>query len=253
MNDIIFCKSFRFNEYCFPENAHRDNTAGVGLHFVGFMKEGHGRLVTREETLLLSPGDMFYIPKGCRYRSYWTADAMVRFDSIGFLYFPTVAPNGYKLQKISYDRTLWEAFQPLSADKAVNAASIGALYRLLGMLESTLTVSPGRADAAICEKLLLLMRDDPHMTIPEYATLCQVSESLLYSYVKRCTGKTPNRLRQEVLCQKAAQLLTTTGYTVEEICSRLNFSSAAYFRKVFQSIYHKSPTQIRKEDTKPAL
>ena len=39
----------------------------------------------------------------------------------------------------------------------------------------------------------------------------------------------------------------------EEICDSLNFSSAAYFRKVFQSIYKKSPTQMRKEDTKPAL
>ena len=253
MNDILFCKNFRFNEYCFPESAHRDNSGGVGFHFIGFMKEGQGRLVTRDETLELAPGDLFYIPKGCKYRSYWTASPIVRFDSIGFLYFPTITTGGYKLQKIFYTPSLWEAFQPLSEDKTVNAASIGTLYRLLGLLEPVLTPSPGRPDAAICEKLLLLMRDDPSQTIPEYASLCQISESLLYNYVKRCTGKTPNRLRQEVLCQKAADLLVTTGYSVEEICDRLGFSSAAYFRKVFRSVYHKSPTQLRKEDTKSAL
>ena len=253
MNDTIFCKNFRFNEYCFPESAHRDNTGGVGFHFIGFMKEGQGRLVSREETLELSPGDMFYIPKGCKYRSYWTANPIVRFDSIGFLYFPTLAPNGYKLQKINCSQEIWEAFQPLSVSKTVNAAAIGTLYGLLGLLEPQLAVSPGNADTAICEKLLLLMKDDPHLTIPEYATLCRVSESLLYNYVKRCTGKTPNRLRQEVLCQKAADLLVTTGFSVEEICDRLGFSSAAYFRKVFQSVYQKSPTKLRKEDTKQAL
>lgn len=248
MNDILFCKNFRFNEYCFQESKHRDNSQGVGFHFIGFMKNGSGRLVSRNHVLEIEENEMFYIPKGCKYHSYWNPKGIVRFDSIGFLYFPTAATNGYQLQKIHYDDAIWDAFAPLSRDKAVNAASIGVLYRLLGALESRLAPAPNRGDAAIYEKLVLLMKENPQLTVPEYAALCGVSESLLYNYVKRSSGKTPNRLRQEILCQKAAELLFTTSYTIEEICDKLNFSSAAYFRSVFKSIYQKSPSQMRKEE-----
>lgn len=248
MSDTIFCKNFRFNEYCFDETKHRDNSNGVGFHFIGFMKQGKGRIVSREQVLELQENDMFYIPKGCKYHSHWIAHDHVDFDSIGFLYFPTSATNGYKLQKINYDKHILEAFLPLSKDKTVTVASIGVLYHLLGLLEPVLELATNRNDAAVYEKLTLLMKENPQLTIPEYATLCGVSESLLYNYVKRSSGKTPNRLRQEILCQKAAQLLFTTSHTIEEICDKLEFSSAAYFRKVFESVYHKSPSQMRKEE-----
>ena len=249
MNDTIFCENFRFNEFCFQESKHRDNSFGVGYHFIGFLKEGSARLVSRDQTVTLKENDLFYIPKGCKYHSYWTPEGSVRFDSIGFLDFPTATPNGYRLQKIDDDEAILEAYLPLSRNKTVNAGSIGVLYRLLGLLEPKLALAPGSSDVAISEKLTLLMKQNPHMTIPEYAELCQVSESLLYNYVKRCTGKTPNTLRQEILCEKAAELLYTTSYTVEQISDRLGFSSAAYFRKVLRQFTGKAPSDIRKEST----
>lgn len=247
MNDIVFYENFRFNEFCFQENKHRDNSHGVGYHFIGFLKEGRARLVSHDQTLNLKENDLFYIPKGCKYHSYWFAEDTVRFDSIGFLYFPTATPNGYTLQKIDYNEAVLAAFLPLSESKTVNAASIGVLYHLLSLLEPKLSPAPGSIDGAICEKLVLLMKQNPHMTIPEYAAKCRISESLLYNYVKRCTGKTPNSLRQEILCDKAAELLYTTSYTVEQICDILGFSSSAYFRKVLRQFTGKTPSQIRKE------
>lgn len=248
MNDTTFYKNFYFNEYRFRETRHRDNSHGVSLHFIGFMKRGSGRLVSRDQVLELKENDMFYIPKGCNYQSWWIPTDSVCFDSIGFLYFPTVAANGYRLQKVRYDQSILDAFAPLSRDKRVTTSSIGVLYHLLGMIEPGLEAAPHKGDAAVYEKLLLMMKENPHLTIPEYAALCQVSESLLYNYVKRSSGKTPNRLRQEILCQKAAELLSTTSYTVEEICQKLNFSSATYFRKVFESVYQKTPSQMRREE-----
>ena len=247
MNDTIFYNSFRFNELCFNETTHRDKSRGVDFHFLGFMKHGRGRIVTENQVLEIEENELFYIPKGCQYHSYWIATDYVCFDSIGFLYFPTAAPNGYDLQKINYDKTILDAFMPLSTDKTINNTSISVLYRLLGMLESVLTPAPASKDVAVYEKLIGCMQRNPQLTIPEYAALCEVSESLLYHYVKRVARKTPNRLRQEILCQKAEELLATTGYTVEEICDKLGFSSAAYFRKVFESVYKKSPSQMRRD------
>ena len=201
-----------------------------------------------DQVLEVEENEMFYIPKGSKYHSYWIADNYYQYDSIGFLYFPTHASNGYKPQKIQYDEAIWNAFLPLSMDKTVNAASIGALYSLLGLLEPILELAPSSSDVAVYEKLLMLMKENPYLAIPEYAARCQISESLLYHYVKRSSGKTPNRLRQEILCEKAAELLFTTSYTIEEICAKLGFSSTAYFRKVFQSVYHTSPSQMRKKE-----
>lgn len=247
MNDTIFCKNFRFNEYCFNETMHRDNSRGVDFHFLGFMKQGRGRIITTEQILEIEENEMFYIPKGCHYHSYWIADDRVCFDSIGFLYFPTSASNGYSLQKINYDANILDAFMPLSNDKTVNTVSIGVLYRLLGLLEPILKPAPTSKKIFVYEKLVQLMQKNPQMSIPKYADLCGVSESLLYHYVKEAANKTPNRLRQEILCQKAVELLITTNYSIEEICDKVGFSSAAYFRKVFESVYHKSPSFIRKE------
>ena len=247
MNDTIFRKVFRFNEYFFDETVHRDNSHGVDFHFLGFMKHGRGRIVTTEQVLEIEENEMFYIPKGCQYHSYWIAKDYVCFDSIGFLYFPTLTSNGYRLQKINYDANILDAFMPLSNDKTVNSASIGVLYHLLGVLETILKPTPMSKKISVYERLVQLMQKDPQMSIPEYADLCRISESLLYHYVKEVANKTPNRLRQEILCQKAVELLSTTNYTIEEICDKVGFSSAAYFRKVFKSVYHKSPSRAQKE------
>lgn len=247
MIDTIFCKNFRFNEYRFNETQHRNNTRGVDLHFIGFMKHGRGQIVSGGQTLEIGEGEMFYIPKGCRYISHWIAADHVCFDSIGFLYFPTTSPGGYKLQIIEQTDAVREAFAPLSRDKTVNTASIGNLYRLLGILEQALEPAPACRNAEIFEKALRYMQEDPQKPIPHYARLCGVSESALYQYIKKLTGKTPNRIRQEVLCRKAEELLTTTNLSVEEICDKLGFSSAAYFRKTFHSVYRKTPTQVRRE------
>ena len=94
---------------------------------------------------------------------------------------------------------------------------------------------------------MMLLHQNPHLSITEYATLCGISESLLYGCIKKAVHKTPNRLRQEVICENAIELLTTTNLTVEEICDQIHLSSASYFRKLLSSIHQKTPSQIRKE------
>jgi len=217
------------------------------MHYIGLMKHGRGRIISEGQTLEISENEMIYIPKGCRYHSYWIADDYVMFDSIGFLYFPAEQPNGYMLQKIEQNQWIRETFAPLSENKSLHAASIGTLYCLLGILESRLTASPPTRELCIYEKAVRYMKEDPHKTIPQYARLCGVSEALLYHHIKKAVNKTPNRIRQEILCEKAVNFLVTTNYSIEEICDMLKFSSAAYFRKVFHDIYHKSPTQVRKD------
>ena len=198
VNDTLFCRNFLFNEICFRQSAHRGDMRGVKLHYIGMIKHGAGRLFSQGEELELNEGELFYIPKGCRYRSHWLAEDYVCFDSIGFLYFPTQASNGYKLQKISYEKGVYDAFKPLSESKAVNASSIGALYQLLGLLEKVMEPAEIQKEFALYEKASLLMQENPQLQIPEYAALCGVSDSQFYHAVKKATNKTPNRIRQDI-------------------------------------------------------
>ncbi|MBQ8849634.1 MAG: helix-turn-helix transcriptional regulator [Clostridia bacterium] len=251
MNDIGFLKNFLFRELCFKEDHYTRNCNGVNLHFIGYMKEGRGVLTTSDGSRIeLCVGDMFYIPKGCKYHSHWIAESgCVRFDSIGFLYFPSKSPNGYILQKVDYNGELFEKFRPLSESKELNTSSIGRTYALLGEIEDSLVEAPVDTATGVAERMVMLMHKDPHRSVADYAGDCGVSESGLYLYVKRAMGTTPNKVRQNVLCDKAVQLLETTNLTVEEICGRVGFSSSSYFRKVLWAVRKKTPSEIRKEAT----
>ena len=247
MNDMLFFKNFNFKEVCFKEYRHNDNSNGANVHFIGFIKKGSAVLSMGGKKLELNVGDMFYIPKGCRYHSYWTPDGEMRFDSLGFRYFPSRNSGGYALQKIEYDNNLYNFYKPLSDSKEITVSSVGRLYTLLGILENILKTAPIDTDTAVSESLILMMENDPNKTMAEYAAACGVGESSLYLHVKKALKKSPNRVRQEILCDKAIQLLTTTNLTVEEISGRLGFSSTSYFRKVLFSVTQKTPSEIRKD------
>ena len=248
MNDLDFFNSFHFNEITHIKKAHVDNSQGVGIHYIGYMKTGSGVLISAGERLTVSKGDLFYIPKGCRYHSYWIPDeTAVRFDSIGFSYYPLPRGVHYPLQKLTCTPKVWDTFIPLSTDKTVSAASIGALYTLLGLLQPTMQCSEPEHKTTLTNAALQQMHIDPNLSIGQIAANCGVSEATLYNTFRRCLNKTPNSARQEILCQKAVQLLITTSLSVEEVSRRCGFSSASYFRKVLFQVTKKTPRQLRAE------
>ena len=181
MNDIIFFKNFLFRELCFIEDKRTDNLKGTDIHFIGYMKSGSGILTKNDgERLELSRGDMFYIPKGCKYHSLWIADGdSVCFDSIGFSYFPSKSQGGYSLQKIDTDSSVFDLFRPLSESKELNASSIGILYTFLGYIEDRLVPAPVDIAEDITQRMTVLMREDPHRSVLDYALSCGVSETAL--------------------------------------------------------------------------
>ena len=247
MNDADFYKSFHFNEFSHTRRTHVDNSGGIFLHYIGYIKEGSGVLISARERLAVTKGDLFYIPKGCRYHSYWAASEVTRLDSLGFQYFPLPEGTHYPLQKLRCTPEIWEAFAPLSRDKSISAASVGRLYALLGLLEPTMERSQPEQKDRLTGAALALMNADPGLSIGQVAAGCGVSEGTLYNTFRRVLDKTPNTVRQELLCQKAVQLLITTSLSVEEVSRQCGFSSATYFRKVLHRVTGKTPRQLRAE------
>ena len=246
MNDADFFKSFSFNLFQYKQYRTTDMTSGCPMHYLAQMVSGSAKIVTEEKTLQIKKGDVFFIPKNLSYRSYWYPENdNTSFYSFGFNYFPT-KNTGYKLQKIDLTPSERGLLIALEADITRCAKTIGLLYQLLGSFEPRILTEEHHTCTTI-NKALEFMRQNTGYTIKQVADACSVSESGLYITFKRHLNKTPVDVRQELMCSKAKELLFSTDLSIEEISDSLGFSSSSYFRKIFHSKVHKTPTAYRKE------
>ena len=84
--------------------------------------------------------------------------------------------------------------------------------------------------------------------IEKHAHVIVADNDLLESLHKSYTAKGGDAVekKQEIFCERAAELLITTDLSVEEISAMLSFSSSSYFRKIFKKHTGQTPLQIRK-------
>ena len=103
MDNIFFCKSFSFRTISFKGFRHTDNSAGISLSFFARMRRGRGRIATLGgDELLISEGDIFYLPRGLKYHSYWSPDesGITEWDSLGFAFIPLADGERFIMQKL---------------------------------------------------------------------------------------------------------------------------------------------------------
>lgn len=86
---------------------------------------------------------------------------------------------------------------------------------------------------------------DREFSISDLAQICLLSESRLYALFKKTMRCSPITYRNSIRIQKAVNLLEN-DYTIEEIATKLGFSSAVYFRRVFKEIMGKLPSEYRR-------
>ena len=244
MEDFELYKSFAFKYYHTTPVRHTDNSAGTKYHYIGYMYRGTARIVSEKETLELQVGDLFYIPKGCRYHSYWYGSA--EFDSFAFSAIPQNQPVSYCLQKLTITPEVKMVHEALAADRTVNPNSVSTLYKLLWLLMPTMRHHAYEKSGVLARKLAAAIYETPNAPTEEIAKSFGVSQSTVYHLLKKELDKTPNQLRQEAKCQQAVRLLTSTDLPVEEISTNLGFSSSSYMRKLLYSYTGKTPLQIRK-------
>ena len=250
MNKTLFSSSFYFTEYHFTKYRSTNNTHGISTHYVGYMRKGHARLVSEEGETEVREGDLFYIPYGCRYRSYWYGEPDICFDSYSFTHFPEEGEEGFCLQTVPMTAKAREALEALAGDKRVSCRSVAWLYLLFGEILPYLHPQAKSAREKTLRKAQRYIEAHPRLLIKDVARHAGISESGLYALFKECLGKTPIAYKNERLAQRAILLLTTTDKSVEEIRQTLGFESAAHFRKIIVCTAGKTPSEIRKERRK---
>lgn len=246
MNDIKFFKSFSFNLFKYKQYHTTDMLKGCPVHYLAQMVSGTAKIITNNQTLLLKKGDVFYIPKNLSYRSFWYPEnGEVCFYSFGFEFFPNRS-GSFKLQKINLTHGEAALFDALKDNINLCPQTIGRLYYLLGEITPRLLTDEQSVSKTV-NNAIEFMRLNYNCSMKQVANFCNISEAGLYNKFKKHLGKTPLTVRQEILCEKAKELLSNTDLSVEEISARLDFSSSSYFRKIFYSNTQKTPTVYRKE------
>lgn len=242
-NDLTFTR-VRYSRY-----HHNDAGGGNPCHYFGYMQSGSGRLVTKDTTVTVTAGDVFFIPKHLSYHSYWHVGTEVTvFSSLGFAHFPEAERRHYPLQILPgpYPADLIETILKLDAGAPVTSAMVGDFYRLVAALLPCMVTVSGTERDRLAEQAVAWFRQHPHGTAAEAAAHCGISESGLYVLFRQVFHQTPVTVKQQLLLQQATELLTTTDLPIEEISRRLGFSSASYFRKILRRHTGQTPRELRR-------
>jgi AraC-like DNA-binding protein len=246
VNDIIFCKSFDFNVFRFSDYKYTDNSAGIHIHYFAYMTRGRARISTEKETVLVNAGDVFYIPDGCKYRSYWYGEPEIEFISLGFRFMPNFRNEQYPPQVIEKSEEIVSAMQRIADTGAPDCAAVGEFYTLVGRLMPRMTCRTEGRQAALIERARRLILAHPEYTVREIAKGCAISESALYAAFHKHSEQSISEIRKTVVMEATRDLLISTDLPIEEIGRRMRFSSSTYFRKCFKDYFGISPRELRK-------
>ena len=245
MLDAQFFKSFRFNLYERKRSYTRD-VENCPYHFFRKVVAGKVRIVSGKIELYLQPGDYFFLPKGLKFRAYWTPEnGIIQFYSFGFSLIPLSAPPDLQPQKLNCTPEEIAFFRELEENPQINPASVGTLYRFFGAVLPKMTVFQREKVDQQLDAALAFMQTNHSYTMADVARHCGISQCSLFLKFRKRLGKTPVEIRHQILSEEAENLLTATDLSVEEISSRLGFSSSSYFRKILKKTTGQTPTQIR--------
>jgi len=250
MNDTFFNENLTFRTYIHTHDYHTDCHDGAPIHYFAYIEQGNCRIVSGQNTIEATAGDIFYIPKDLPYHSYWHCADKIQFKSFGFRYFPESSIRQYTLQKIECSRDVKTRIQNLPTDQIVDSMLLGDFYSVVASVLPLMRYIEQTSGVSIIEKARQYISRSKNCSIPDIARHCMISEAALYDIFRKEAGCTPNELRQQILCQKAALLLSTTDLPVQEISDSLYFSSTSYFRKALRKCTGKTPREIRQSARK---
>ncbi len=84
------------------------------------------------------------------------------------------------------------------------------------------------------------------ITVESILQFCPLSRSHFHALFRKETGKTFIDYLNELRCDKAGEMLVTTGDTVLDISLKAGFNNLSHFCHMFRKIKGMSPTDFRK-------
>ncbi|KPF51774.1 Ada metal-binding domain-containing protein [Rhizobium sp. AAP116] len=132
------------------------------------------------------------------------------------------------------------------------AAELAGYRPCLRCRPETAPFSPAwKGSAAIVERAARLIRDEgaldaPGATVEMLAARVGVGGRHLSRLFQKHLGASPLEVAKTARVQRAKRLLTGTDMTITEIALQAGFGSVRRFNAVFQEVYRRPPTEIKR-------
>lgn len=239
--------NFCFLKINFNKFHYTDNRQGSPYNYFAYMQKGSAKIVSKDKTIFVNEGELFYIPQNLGYQSYWYGDEEISFFSYGCSDLFAYDARLLDLQVIECPHEISDKLISIPADGAnILMHNIGVFFSIVADLLPYMKKISLSTEKNIIAKAKKYLQSNPHCSNKQLAAECNISLPYLYKIFKAHDGETPNSYRQKALCNQAANLLTGTDLSIEQISSILNFSSSVYFRKIFKEHVGQTPREFRK-------
>lgn len=223
-----------------------------------YLYSGSGVIRAASGTIHVKAGDAFFIPLGETYVSEWTPESNSHYLCICFYFAYENNPlqnKKYVLQRIPGDKALdlCQRFEA-AADAIREQSPFGSMHHFYALCDclfprlayTELPKHTTQIDAAIS----YLHANFAHpVSVRRLAELCYLSESRFMHVFKKVTGTTVITYKNKLSVRHACRLLQgDDAKSIEEISTECGFTSAAYFRRVFEAQTGMSPRTYRKQN-----
>ena len=225
-----------------------------------FVWSGEATFYSERETVVVSDGELAFLPKHTKYKMKYTAErttfVVINFDLHGMDHGDTALFSDILLLAKD-DAThsiagIMTDFELCSASKTVETTlrKKELMYRLLGMIYSSKhdLTSKSKSHSQIAEGVRLLEQTYlENLPIAQYAEASHVSISTFRSVFQKQFGTSPLKYRNRLRIARAAELLSEGGFTVAEVAYASGFENVGYFCRYYRQIAGEAPGRTKKK------
>lgn len=227
-----------------PNTVHTSYPHRIILRLTGTI-----RYNVEGQTLILSPGDMLFIPNSPTYFGEQMTDETGTYILINFEgNLPNTKPRPYAIYGQVELHHLFERIYKnwLIQTPASNCRCMALLYDLLSHFAETDSGTTIQSTASLEPALKHLEKHifDPNLKIGNLHKLCGFSDTYFRRLFLVRFGISPKRYVMERRLAQAKAILDTGEFdSIGEVALLTGFEDALYFSKVFKSRYGHPPSQ----------
>ena len=230
-------------------------------HNLAFISDGSGIIYYKGEKIVVSKGDILYIPKNATYNAVWVAQPTVSFTTLHFNFQARLDPllnKSIEVQKITSPDFEFlfglakQIYQNQNKKGGSAFITLASFYNICGAVLPLVKMS----DVSTTNKTIypaisyIESNFNQPVTVEFLSNLCFLSPSRFYFLFKQNTGLSPIVYKNKVAIQNATQeLLFNKDLSVREIAHKNGFESLIYFERLFKKVTGKTPSQSRNQQT----
>jgi len=222
-------------------------------HNLCILYKGTARIIEGASEITINKNEMFFIPKGSKYISFWNGEGDIVFQTLHFEFDRQFDPlKGLKMpiQKIKVDDIdyIKAQFTRLLTLQRENSFEFNTcFYSVCENTISKLIYTKNTQVSVVQPALEYLDKSyNKKVTVKELAALCCISEPRFFAVFKRDVGISPIEYKNRLCIHKAMdELVTMPNKSIESIAVEYGFDSSVYFRRLFKVYTGKTPKEYR--------